>query len=272
MADDGSSHGGKKEASFRAHLAVYLVFAAFFFVLNMLTGPGELWFYWPMLGWGLGLALHAIAVYGADAPAEVASMLHSWTARLHAPPAPPVPPRPVRHRDATARARPEAQAQVQVQEQQPVGLRQLILDGETKVDGMRAQARRIGKPDVRDRALAICASADRILGVLGEVPAEGQLARDFVDRYLTPAEAIVSRYARLSSRGISTAEPTLVKVETEDLPLLDAKMRELYDRLHRGDLIDLEVAREMLALDFGDAGTDAVPPDRKPNSRQSSPS
>jgi hypothetical protein len=150
----------------------------------------------------------------------------------------------------------------------------LITVGETKVDAMRAQARRIGKPDVRDRALAICASADRILGALGEVPAEGQLARDFVDRYLTPAEAIVSRYARLSSRGISTAEPTLVKVETEDLPLLDAKMRELYDRLHRGDLIDLEVAREMLALDFADAdaGTGAAPPDRKPNDRRSTPS
>lgn len=265
MTDDETNRGGKKEASVRVHLAVYVTFAIFFFVLNMLTGPGELWFYWPLLGWGLFLALHAIAVYGANAPAEVVSTLHSWTGRLHAPPVPPPPPGPVQHRDASRQAGPPAQ------EQPSADVRALIAGGETKVDGMRAQARRIGKPDVRDRALAICASADRILGVLDEFPSERQLARDFVDRYLTPAEAIVSRYVRLSSRGISTAEPTLVKVETEDLPLLDGKMRELYDRLHRGDLIDLEVAREMLALDFADAGTAALPPARTPNDRQGTP-
>lgn len=267
MADDQSSRGGKKEASFRVHLSTYLVFAVFFFVLNMLTGPGDWWFYWPMLGWGLGLALHAIAVYGADAPAEVAAVLRSWSGRLHAPPVPPRPSGPVQHvhRAATEQARPAEPRS------QPTDLTALIADGEAKVDAMRAQARRIAKPDVRDRALAICASADRILGALDDFPSERQLARDFVDRYLTPAEAIVSRYTRLSGRGVSSAEPTLVKVETEDLPLLDAKLAELYDRLHRGDLIDLEVAREMLALDFADAGTAAIPLTRRPNDRQAAP-
>ena len=32
----------------------------------LLTSPGEYWFYWPMLGWGLGLAAHGVATY-ADA-------------------------------------------------------------------------------------------------------------------------------------------------------------------------------------------------------------
>jgi hypothetical protein len=263
MADeqDGATRGGKTAATFRSHLAVYVVFSIFFFVLNMLTGPGDLWFYWPMLGWGLALALHAVATYGADAPAEVVSTLRSWSRRLPAPPAPPPPPEPLAA-GASFRQAPQAQ------DRAPAGLNEVIAAGEAKVDAMRAQARRIGKPDVRDRALAICASADRILGVLGEVPSERQLARDFVDRYLTPAEAIVSRYARLSNRGVSSAEPTLLKVETEDLPLLDAKMRGLYDRLHRGDVIDLEVAREMLALDFADAGTEAAPPSPVPNDRR----
>ncbi len=31
--------------------------------INLLTSPGEYWFYWPMLGWGLGLAAHGIVTY-----------------------------------------------------------------------------------------------------------------------------------------------------------------------------------------------------------------
>ncbi|MBV8592993.1 MAG: 2TM domain-containing protein [Caulobacteraceae bacterium] len=28
------------------------------------TSPRVLWFYWPLLGWGIGLGAHAIDVYG----------------------------------------------------------------------------------------------------------------------------------------------------------------------------------------------------------------
>jgi 2TM domain-containing protein len=32
------------------------------FVINLLTGGGW-WFYWPLLGWGVGLGIHALSVF-----------------------------------------------------------------------------------------------------------------------------------------------------------------------------------------------------------------
>ena len=52
--------------SFFGHLAIYLVVNLVLLALNLLTSPGSLWFYWPLLGWGIGVAAHGIAVYGAD--------------------------------------------------------------------------------------------------------------------------------------------------------------------------------------------------------------
>ena len=48
---------------FYTHLAVYILVNAFLVVIDMLTSPGEFWFYWPMLGWGIGLAAHALSVF-----------------------------------------------------------------------------------------------------------------------------------------------------------------------------------------------------------------
>jgi hypothetical protein len=33
--------------------------------INLATSPHHLWFFWPALGWGLGLAAHAWAVLTA---------------------------------------------------------------------------------------------------------------------------------------------------------------------------------------------------------------
>jgi hypothetical protein len=46
-----------------------LIHAAAYLLVNLLLvaidfrSPERLWFYWPLLGWGLGLAWHAFAVY-----------------------------------------------------------------------------------------------------------------------------------------------------------------------------------------------------------------
>jgi len=42
---------------FRRHLRAYVGVIGFLFVIDVITGDG-LWFYWPALGWGLGLFLH----------------------------------------------------------------------------------------------------------------------------------------------------------------------------------------------------------------------
>jgi hypothetical protein len=48
---------------FRLHLIIYAVVNALLIVVNLMTTPDKLWFYWPLLGWGIGLAGHAFGVY-----------------------------------------------------------------------------------------------------------------------------------------------------------------------------------------------------------------
>ncbi len=54
----------KELKRFYSHLGTYIVMNIFFFVLNYFTSYGHWWFYWPMLGWGLAIALRAIKVFG----------------------------------------------------------------------------------------------------------------------------------------------------------------------------------------------------------------
>ncbi|RME97855.1 MAG: hypothetical protein D6772_09870, partial [Bacteroidetes bacterium] len=54
----------KAKKDFYKHLATYCVLGGFFFVLNVLTSPGRWWFYWPMLGWGIGVATHYLNTFG----------------------------------------------------------------------------------------------------------------------------------------------------------------------------------------------------------------
>lgn len=49
---------------FYIHLGVYLLVNSLLFLINITTSPGLLWFYWPLLGWGIGMVMHAIYVFG----------------------------------------------------------------------------------------------------------------------------------------------------------------------------------------------------------------
>jgi fatty acid desaturase len=52
-------------AGFRVHLAVFAAVQALIFVTWLVTSGGDFpWFVFPLLGWGIGLAAHAAAVYG----------------------------------------------------------------------------------------------------------------------------------------------------------------------------------------------------------------
>ena len=65
----------------------------------------------------------------------------------------------------------------------------------------------------------------------------------------TPGSYLIRDYARLASRDVPSARETVAEVEANDLPALTRRANAIYDRMHRGTLIDLEVAREMMALD-----------------------
>jgi hypothetical protein len=68
MDDDARYARAKKRVKeikdFYQHLTTYLVINALLFVINMLTSPGYLWFYWPLFGWGIAVAIHAMSVFG----------------------------------------------------------------------------------------------------------------------------------------------------------------------------------------------------------------
>jgi hypothetical protein len=58
-----------RDRGFVIHAAVYLGVNVLLAVIDVFTSPESLWFYWPLLGWGLGLLGHAYAVTHAAATA-----------------------------------------------------------------------------------------------------------------------------------------------------------------------------------------------------------
>jgi len=49
---------------FYHHLMVFAIVNSGLLAINLIVSPGRLWFYWPLLGWGIWLALHAIGTFG----------------------------------------------------------------------------------------------------------------------------------------------------------------------------------------------------------------
>lgn len=48
---------------FYGHLVFFVVVMMFFLFINLKYSPEHLWFYWPMLGWGIGLLFHGLKVF-----------------------------------------------------------------------------------------------------------------------------------------------------------------------------------------------------------------
>jgi len=61
----------KRKREFYQHLGSYVIMGLFFFVLNLVTSPFDWWFYWPLLGWGIGIAFHYIDVFGIPGVGEM---------------------------------------------------------------------------------------------------------------------------------------------------------------------------------------------------------
>ncbi len=71
MIDEQERYRRAKEAvearkGFLSHFLIYLLVNAGLFLINLLTrrDGGSWWFYWPLLGWGIGVAVHAVSAYG----------------------------------------------------------------------------------------------------------------------------------------------------------------------------------------------------------------
>lgn len=61
---------------FYGNLIAYIIFNGFFLVLNLLTSPNELWFFWPLIGWGVGVLFHGMKVFNYSP-----FMTKDWEAR-----------------------------------------------------------------------------------------------------------------------------------------------------------------------------------------------
>jgi len=48
---------------FYTHLSVYVGVILLLAIINLLTSSNAIWFHWPMMGWGIAVAIHALAVF-----------------------------------------------------------------------------------------------------------------------------------------------------------------------------------------------------------------
>jgi len=48
---------------FYSHFAVYVVVILFLAFINVATSTETIWFHWPMMGWGVAVVIHGLAVF-----------------------------------------------------------------------------------------------------------------------------------------------------------------------------------------------------------------
>ena len=50
------------DTGFFFHFSAYVLVNLILIAVNLLLTPDQLWFYWPLLGWGIGILAHGFAV------------------------------------------------------------------------------------------------------------------------------------------------------------------------------------------------------------------
>lgn len=64
QAYEKASRRVKELKGFYGNLTSYVLVISFLAILNLITSPEYLWFLWPMMGWGIGIAAHAAGTFG----------------------------------------------------------------------------------------------------------------------------------------------------------------------------------------------------------------
>lgn len=57
----------EEKMGFYVHLTAYVLVNSMLIAINFTSTPEEMWFYWPLGGWGIGVALHAWRVLSEPA-------------------------------------------------------------------------------------------------------------------------------------------------------------------------------------------------------------
>ncbi|WP_447926538.1 2TM domain-containing protein [Vreelandella sp. EE27] len=48
---------------FYAHLISYVLIISLLFVINLVSGTGYMWAWWPAMGWGIGIISHGLSAF-----------------------------------------------------------------------------------------------------------------------------------------------------------------------------------------------------------------
>lgn len=70
--EEARKHVGRLKAFYHG-LIMYLIVNIGLVILNLLTDPQNLWFYWVTLFWGLGLLMQAATIWG-----PISSLSKEW--------------------------------------------------------------------------------------------------------------------------------------------------------------------------------------------------
>lgn len=64
----------RAKIGFVRHATVYMLVIAVLIVINLSTSPRYLWFLWPAIGWGIGLAFHGFRAFHGAGPSQGSSL------------------------------------------------------------------------------------------------------------------------------------------------------------------------------------------------------
>lgn len=60
---------------FFVHAAVYAAVMVLLVIINVVTAPADIWFIWPLIGWGFAVALHGLRVFALADRNEIVDAL-----------------------------------------------------------------------------------------------------------------------------------------------------------------------------------------------------
>ncbi|MEZ5125483.1 MAG: 5-bromo-4-chloroindolyl phosphate hydrolysis family protein [Thermoleophilia bacterium] len=124
---------------------------------------------------------------------------------------------------------------------------EVLRPARAQIDTLLEHASAIGKADIRDEVVALCRTADQIVGELAKHPHKVAAARSFLTYYLDAAARIVDGYVYLLRRDSSAPEITKTVARAEDSLRV---VQQAFDRQLAGVLedraLDLDSEIELL--------------------------
>ncbi len=51
------------KVGFFVHVGIFVGVMVLLVIINLLTSPAQLWFIWPLMGWGLAVAIHGARIF-----------------------------------------------------------------------------------------------------------------------------------------------------------------------------------------------------------------